>query len=78
MLFFDKNDIFSQMERKKELRDLETGTAFYKKEIESISKQLTELRTNPYALEKYTREQLLMKKNGEDIFITETPAKPAK
>jgi cell division protein DivIC len=78
MLFFDRNDFFSQLERKKELHELEAGAAFYRQEIDKTNKQLVELKNNPNALEKFCREQLLMKKEGEDLFITETPPTAAR
>lgn len=69
LIFFDHNDLFLQVERTKELRQLEKGKDYYSKQIESIHKELRELDANPASLEKIAREKYLMKKDGEDIFI---------
>ncbi len=69
MLFFDKNDVFTQMQRKKELKALEESKAYYTQEITKEKKVSEELRSNPAAIEKYARENYLMKRDNEDIFI---------
>lgn len=77
MLFFDRNDVFTQLERKKQLRELEDSKGFYKEEILKTKKELTDLQNNPAALEKYARENFYMKRDNEDVFIVE-PAAPDK
>jgi cell division protein DivIC len=69
MLFFDKNDMFTQMQRKRELNALQESKAFYTEEIAKEKKVSEELRSNPAAIEKYARENYLMKRDNEDIFI---------
>lgn len=69
MLFFDQRDVFQQIERQKELNQLEVRKKFYQQEIEKSRKELSDLQSNPAAIEKYAREHYLMKKEGEDIFI---------
>lgn len=71
LLFFDRNDIFTQMERKKELNKMLASQEFYSKEIDSTKQKLSELRSNPDALEHYAREELFMRKDSEDIFVLE-------
>jgi cell division protein FtsB len=72
MLFVDKNDIFVQRQRKKQLNDLLASKKFYEAEIEKTRKSLNDLRDNPAALEKYARENYLMKRDNEDIFIVDS------
>jgi cell division protein FtsB len=72
MLFVDKNDIFVQRQRKKQLNELLASKKFYEAEIEKTKKSLSNLRDNPAALEKYARENYLMKKDNEDIFIVDS------
>jgi len=72
LLFFDRNDVFTQIQRKKELAKIEAKRDFYKKEIERTQKELNDLQNNPAALEKYARENFFMKKQHEDIFIIDT------
>jgi cell division protein FtsB len=74
MLFFDRNDVFTQLERKKQLKELQNSKAFYQEEIRKTQQQLTDLQNNPAALEKYARENFYMKRDNEDVFIVEPPA----
>ncbi len=69
ILFFDRNDLWTQWERKQELQRLETSKAFYEQEIATTKKDLTELNNNPAILEKFAREKFYLKKPSEDIFI---------
>jgi cell division protein FtsB len=79
VLFLDKNDLFTQLERKQELRKLEKTKEYYSKQIELERKELESLKKNPATIEKYAREKYLMKKDNEDLFlITEKPAAPKK
>ena len=71
MLFFDRNDVFVQAERKKELKELLMSKQFYENEIKRTSNQLNELKNDPAALEKYARENCLMKRDNEDVFIVD-------
>jgi cell division protein DivIC len=74
MLFIDQRDFFQQRERKAELEKLEMKRRYYQTEIDKARKTLTDLQTNPAALEKFARERYLMKKEGEDIFTMEDSA----
>jgi cell division protein DivIC len=69
LLFFDNNNIFQQFKFSGEIKRLKGEKTYYIKEIEKDSIMRHELRENPEALEKFAREQYLMKKEGEDIFI---------
>lgn len=71
MVFFDHNDIFTQMERRKNLRALETKKKFFQDEIAKTQKELKDLQQNPAALEKYAREKYVLKKDNEDVFLVE-------
>lgn len=69
ILFLDKNDFLTQLDRRKELRELEQSKKHYTTEIAAERKELEALRTNPATLEKYAREKYYMKKDGEELFI---------
>ncbi len=75
MLFFDRNDIFTQLDRRKELKEIEQSTRYYKTEIETNKKALADLKINPTALEKLAREKYFMKRDNEDIYIIEDSTK---
>ncbi len=78
MLFVDQRDFFQQRERKAELQKLEAKKRYYQEEIEKARKTLTDLQSNPAALEKFARERYLMKKEGENIFTMEDSASVTK
>ena len=67
--FFDKNDLLSQYQLTKKLKQLRTEEKYYQGEIEKNKSDMNELRTNPASLEKFAREKYLMKKDNEDIFV---------
>lgn len=69
LLFFDKNDLFSQWARRAEVKKLENDVKYYRTEIERNRKEMLELQSNPKLLEKFAREHYLMKRDNEDIFI---------
>jgi cell division protein FtsB len=69
LLFFDKNDIFSQFERKQEVNKLEAEVNYFRTEIANNKREEAELKSNPRLLEKFAREHYLMKKDSEDIFV---------
>ena len=69
--FFDRNDMFTQRDRKIELEKLEITTEYYQGQIEQTKKDLSDLERNPAALEKFARENYLLKRPNEDIFIVE-------
>jgi cell division protein FtsB len=68
-LFFDKNDVFSQMDLNKQVNKLRTEKKYFTEEIRKNNKDMMELRTNPKNLEKFARENYLMKKDNEVIYV---------
>ena len=69
MIFFDKNDLFSQYEYHQQLSKLTQEQAFYKAETAKVNKDLDELTSDKGKLEKFAREKYLMKKDNEDVFV---------
>lgn len=67
--FFDRNDLFTQWDRKQELNKLESSASFYEKEIAHTKKDLTDLNGNPAIIEKFAREKFFLKKPDEEIFL---------
>ncbi len=72
MLFVDHNDIFIQLQRKKDLMELHTSKKFYQNEIAKTKEELANLQSNSAAIEAYARENFLMKRDNEDLFIVQT------
>lgn len=69
MLFFDRNDLPSQMKRMRQLIHLQESEELLSEKIENTKSELELLKTNPQTLEKYAREKYLMKKDNEDLFV---------
>ena len=69
MLFFDKNDIFTQLNRRHELKQLQQSREYYTTRIRLERKELEQLKADPATLEKYAREKYLMKRDNEDLFV---------
>ena len=69
LLFFDHNNLVDRVKEMHHLRQLERDKKYYIERIDKDSKRLEQLRTNNKNLEKFAREQYLMKKDNEDIFV---------
>ena len=69
MLFFDQNNVVDRIKMTTEINQLEEDREYYLEQIQKDSARLSELTTNKENLEKYAREQFLMKKPDEDVFI---------
>lgn len=69
IMFFDENNLVHHRQNLAELNQLEEQVDFYKHKIEADKRKLYELQTNDENLEKFAREQFLMKKADEDIFV---------
>ncbi len=52
-----------------EIRQLKADREYYMEQIGNDSTRLHELTTDKENLEKYAREQFLMKKKNEDVFV---------
>lgn len=75
MLFLDKNDFFTTAERRKELKELQLSKEHYNKELIELQKIKHSLETEPAVIERLAREKYLMKRDNEDIFLTEDNTK---
>ena len=76
MLFFDKNDVFTQSARGRQLKELNESKDYYSDQIATERQELEQLKSNPATVEKYAREKYLMKRDNEDLYII--PENPAK
>ncbi len=73
LVFFDKNDVFTQYDLIKKCRKLNAEKEYYSKEIRSNKEELFELKENAKTLEIFAREKYLMKKDNEDLFVFVSP-----
>jgi cell division protein DivIC len=69
LLFFDQNNLLERRKLNREYDQLLQEREFYMKKIEEDRKRIKELKTDNENLEKFAREQYLMKKDNEDIFV---------
>jgi len=69
MLFFDKNDIFVQLSRDRQLKELEQSKLHYAQEVADLEQIRDELIHNIGTIEQYAREKFLMKRDNEDLYI---------
>lgn len=69
ILLFDSNNLLDRVKDLRHLNQLEKDKKYYLEKIEIDAQKLKELRTDNENLEKFAREQYLMKKNNEDIFV---------
>ena len=69
LFFFDQHSIWERKDYESKIEVLEKEKAYYLEEIENDKARIHELKTNKKNLEKFAREQYLMKKENEDIFI---------
>ena len=75
MIFFDKNDFFSQLERNRNLQEIERSKTYFTQKIAESKKFSHDLQSNAAAIEKYAREKYLMKRENEDLFLVQKAGK---
>lgn len=71
MLFFDRSRVINQIKLEQTLRNLQTQKEYYEMNIEEVKERKKELFTTDENFEKFAREQHLMKKSNEDVFVIE-------
>ena len=71
VVFFDPNNLIDRTINLRQVNQLENDIIFFNEKIKEDNAKLEELLSNPSNLEKFAREQYLMKRDNEDIFIVE-------
>ncbi len=69
LLLFDQNNLLERRKLNREYKQLLQEQEYYQQKIKEDRKRINELKTNDENLEKFAREQYLMKRDNEDIFI---------
>lgn len=69
IMFFDSNSIVEKIQLRRKIGKLESEEKYYMKKIEEDKRKMKELLSSRDNLEKFAREQFLMKNKDEDIFI---------
>ncbi len=71
MTFFDDNSLIRRITAVRELHSLEQAVKEYSTQIEKNRAVIRELESGSQALEKFAREQYLMSRPNEDVYIVE-------
>lgn len=69
LVFFDTHSLLQQRRMNRQLKELRLEREFYLEEIKRDSTAIDRLTNDPEELERFAREQYLMKKQGEDVFL---------
>lgn len=69
MLFFDTNDLISQSRNWWKLKQLERERVYFQENISKLQEQREEIMGNYRLQEKFARENYLMKKPAEDVYV---------
>lgn len=69
LLYFDKNDLFSQLDLVNRCNKLKAEKEYYIAEITKNKKEIDELKHNAKSLETFAREKYYMKRDNEDVFV---------
>ncbi|NDW08121.1 septum formation initiator family protein [Dysgonomonas sp. 520] len=69
--FLSDSNIFAHYEYKSEISSLNKQIEYYKKQKDENSRKLEELKSGKDNIEKFARENYLMKRDNEDVFVIE-------
>lgn len=69
MCFVDENNFFKRLSNQREIQNLQEQLDYYETYNASNREKINELQTNNANLEKFAREEHLMKRQNEDVFI---------
>jgi cell division protein FtsB len=69
MVFFDHNNLLLHLQYRNELNDLSKSKKYYQEQIDKTKKEVELMQSNPKWMEKVAREQYLMKRDNEDVYL---------
>ena len=69
LFVFGNNNIFQWSKNQTTIRRLNTQIENYRQEAEMYGRKRQELHSNTHDLEKFARENFLMKRDNEDVFV---------
>jgi len=69
MVFFDHNNLILHYQYRSELNDLNKSKKYYQEQIDKTKKEVEMMKANPKWMEKVAREQYLMKRDNEDVYL---------
>lgn len=71
MGYFDRNDLYTQLQRQRELEATQGYIAQLRTEIADMKAQKEGIEQDPKVLEKFARENYRLKRDNEDIYVFE-------
>lgn len=71
LFFFSDSSITKRIKYEREIQQLESQIEYYRNQTEIDRAKLNELKSNKENLEKFARENYLMKKENEEVFVIE-------
>lgn len=69
--FVSESNIFARLGYDSKIRELNGQIEYYRNQTEQDKQQLQELESDKDRIEKFARENYLMKRENEDVFIVE-------
>lgn len=69
LLIFDRNNLIDRVKYLRAVNEMEDQKQYYIEKIKADSARLYQLKTDNDNLEKFAREQYLMKKDDEEVFV---------
>lgn len=69
ILFLTNNDVYTQIRLHKEMKEVEQLREYYKQQIDSNQYMIDRFYKDEEYVETYAREEFLMKKDKEEIFL---------
>ena len=72
ILFIDQFNLFEQIRLHRSLKDQKQQIEYYDKEIKKSKEYLNALQNDTATMEKVAREQYMMKRDDEVVYIIET------
>jgi cell division protein FtsB len=72
ILFIDQFNLFEQIRLRKALQDQKQQIGYYEKELKESKQYLDKLNNDTATMEKVAREQYMMKRDNEVIYLIET------
>ena len=67
--FFDHNNLILHYQYRSELNELNNSKKYYQEQIDKTKKEVEMMKANPKWMEKVAREQYLMKRDNEDVYL---------
>ncbi|MDD3788632.1 MAG: septum formation initiator family protein [Petrimonas sp.] len=71
LFFFSDSSIMKRVRYEKQIKDIKREIEFYRAQTDTNKVKLNELQSNKDNLEKFARENYLMKKDSEEVFVIE-------